>query len=40
MNTTGTIHLANAPGMATITREIDTGIAHIHADDIFSAAYA
>jgi len=36
----GTITLENAPGFATITREKDTQIAHIHGEDIHSMVFA
>lgn len=37
--TSGTVELANAPGVVTITREDDTEIAHIKAENFEGAAY-
>ena len=36
----GELYLPNAPGFAVITREQDTGIAHIRGDSFKSVAYA
>ena len=36
----GTLYLDNAPGNAAITRELDTGIAHIRGDTWNAAVYA
>ena len=35
----GTIYLENAPGLVKITREKETGIAHIHGDNLFATMY-
>ncbi len=36
----GTIYLENAPGVATITNEDETGIAHIRGDSLYATMYA
>jgi acyl-homoserine lactone acylase PvdQ len=38
--TEGTIYLRNAPGAVSITRETDSGIAHIHGENLLSVLYA
>lgn len=38
--TNGTIYLEGAPGVASITRETDNGIAHIRGENLQSAMYA
>jgi acyl-homoserine lactone acylase PvdQ len=35
----GTLAMPNAPGTLTITREDDTGIAHIRGDSLLSTVY-
>jgi acyl-homoserine lactone acylase PvdQ len=36
----GTIFLENAPGIATISSEEETGIAHIKGESLYAAVYA
>lgn len=35
----GTIAMPNAPGVCTITREVDTGIAHIRGNSLLATIY-